>query len=55
MELRKIDFDDLGSLDCSGNGDFSAAADTMDDLAALVDEIGLENLQQQLGVNLSFY
>lgn len=53
IELKKVDIQDLGTLDCSKPGDFSLAADTMDDLALLVDEIGLENLQEQLEVDLS--
>jgi len=53
IELKKVDFQDLGTLDCSRPGDFSLAADTMDEIAVLVDEIGLESLQQQLGVDFS--
>ena len=43
----------MGDLDCSRPGDFSLAADTLDDVATLIDEVGLENLQKQLGVDLS--
>lgn len=53
VQLRKIDLVELGSLDCSRHGDLSAAADTMDDLATLVDEIGLENLEEQLGLDFN--
>ena len=52
-ELTKIGEVGLGDLDCSRPGDFSVAADTMDDVATLIDEVGLEQLQKQLGVDLS--
>ena len=35
-------------------GDFSVAAKTMEELATLIDEVGIEGLQKQLGVDLSF-
>jgi len=51
IKLRKIDLYDLGFLDCSE--DLSYAADALDDLANLVDEFGLESLQEDLGVDFS--
>ena len=51
--MTKIGEVGLGDLDCSRPGDFSVAADTMDDVATLIDEVGLEQLQKQLGVDLS--
>merc|ERR1712012_1517105 len=52
-ELTKIGEVGLGDLDCSRPGDFSLAADTLDDVATLIDEVGLEELQKRLGVDLN--
>jgi len=55
VQLRKMDLSNLismdGDMDCSSLGDFSTAADSLGDLASVVEEVGLENLQQQLGVD----
>merc|ERR1712241_445247 len=53
-QLNKIDNLGLGETDCSRPGDFSVAASTMEDLATIIDEVGIEQLQQQPGVDLSF-
>merc|ERR1712045_1109876 len=53
-QLNKIDNLGLGGMDCSRPGDFSVAANTMEDLATIIDEVGIEQLEQQLGVDLSF-
>ena len=55
-QLNKIDNFDLGlgELDCNRPGDVSVAAGTMEDLATIIDEVGIEQLQNQLGVDLSF-
>jgi len=53
-QLNKIEDLGLGDIDCDKQGDFSVAAKTMDDLAVLIDEVGIEDLQKQLGVDLSF-
>ena len=53
-ELNKIDNLGLGDLDCSTPGDFTKAATTLEEVATLVDEIGLASLQEQLGINLGF-
>jgi len=54
-ELNKIS-DDLGvgDLSCETPGDFTIAANTLEDVATLIDDIGLKSLQEQLGVDLSF-
>ena len=44
----------LGDLDCNTPGDLTKAANTLEEVATLIDEIGLESLQQQLGINLPF-
>ena len=53
-ELNKIGNLGLGELDCNHPGDFRVAADTLEGLATIIDEIGIESLQQQLGINLDF-
>lgn len=53
-ELTKLDTLDLGASDCSQHGDISAAAQTLDDLATLIEDVGLENLQEQLGADFAF-
>ena len=53
-ELNKIDNLGLGDLECGTPGDFSVAATTLEEVATLIDEIGLANLQEQLGINLPF-
>ena len=44
----------LGTLDCTRPGDFSAATATLDDLATIIEDVGIENLQRQLGIDLYF-
>merc|ERR1712142_25489 len=53
-QLNKIDDLGLGTTDCDRPGDFSIAASTMEDLATIIDEVDIEELQKQLGVDLSF-
>ena len=53
-ELNKIGDLGVGELNCNRPGDFTLAADTMDEVATLIEEVGLDNLQQQLGVDFSF-
>ena len=52
--MSKIDPQDLGTLDCSTPGDFSLAKATLKDLATIIDDVGIDSLQEQLGINLSF-
>ena len=40
-------------LDCSVK-DFESAAATMDDLADIIQEVGIDNLKNQLGLDLDF-
>ena len=53
-ELRKIK--DLGpiEIECNSSGDFSQAARRLEELANLIEDIGLDKLQEQLGIDLSF-
>jgi len=53
-ELNKIGSLDIGTLDCDRPGDFSVAAHTLEDLATIIEDVGVEALQEQLGINLSF-
>ena len=52
--MSKIDNLGLGDLDCNSPGDLTRAASTLEEVATLIDEVGLESLQQQLGINLPF-
>ena len=53
-ELNKIDNLGLDDLDCSTPGDLTKAATTLEEVATLIEEIGLDSLQDQLGINLPF-
>merc|ERR1712024_32173 len=53
-QLNKIDNLGLGETDCSRPGDFSVARKTLKDLASIIDDVGIEQLEEQLGVDLSF-
>merc|ERR1711892_1347249 len=43
---------DLGTLECNKAGNFQAAAETLDDLAKLIEDVGLENLCNQLDLDI---
>merc|ERR1712123_3938 len=43
---------DLGNLECNKAGNFQAAAETLDDLAKLIEDVGLENLCNQLDLDI---
>merc|ERR1712193_505297 len=48
--INKSNLVDVGSLDCNRPGDTTLAAQTLDDIADLVAEVGIEQLAKQLGV-----
>ena len=50
--INKLGDLDLGDLECNKAGSFKVAAETMDDLATLIEDIGLENLCNQLDLGL---
>ena len=52
-QIPQINDMNIGFLDCKAK-DFNSAADTMEDIAALVEEIGFDKLVNDLGINLSF-
>jgi len=53
-QLNKIDNLDVGTLDCTSPGNFSVAAQTLEDLSVIIEDVGIESLQEQLGINLDF-
>jgi len=52
-QLEKLEEVGLGQPDCV-NGDLSKAAEILEELAVLIEEAGIESLQEQLGADLSF-
>jgi len=47
--------DDLDlDLECSLVGDYNALAQTLDDLAVIIESVGVEELSKELGLNLDF-
>merc|ERR1712050_636238 len=49
------DLDDLDlDLECSLVGDYDALAQTLDDLAVIIESVGVETLSKELGINLEF-
>ena len=49
-QLEQMKDIDVGDLDCSDQ-DLISAAGSMEDLANIIQEVGLENLKRQLGVD----
>jgi len=50
-------FEDLDietSLECGSSGSYAALAKTLDDLAGIVEEVGIEKLSKELGIDLDF-
>lgn len=45
---------DLGYDSCSGRQDLASAADNMEDLANIIEDVGMDNLRKQLGFNVAF-
>merc|ERR1712115_416320 len=48
--LDSLDLD----LECSLVGDYNALAQTLDDLAVIIESVGVEKLSKELGINLDF-
>lgn len=42
-ELKKVGVLDLGTMDCDSLGNFSLDAQTMDDLADIIEDVGVES------------
>ena len=51
-------FEDLEDLDteleCGFSGSYSGLAQTLDDLAEIVESVGIEKLSKELGLDLDF-
>lgn len=54
-ELDKIQDLDLELFECNDARDLSKAASTLDNLADLIEEVGLEKLQETLGIDVNFF
>ena len=48
-QLQQMKDIDVGDLDCDAE-DLNSAAASMEDLANIIQEVGIENLKRQLGV-----
>jgi len=48
--VQNSDVNQLLSLDCNKPGDFSSVAQALNDIADLIDEVGIETLKQQIGL-----
>jgi len=51
--INKLGSLDLGTLECNKPGSFKVAASTLDDLATLVEDVGVEALCKQLDLGLN--
>ena len=49
-QLEQMKDIDVGDLDCSAT-DINGAASAMEDLANIIEEVGIETLKAQLGVD----
>merc|ERR1739838_882336 len=52
--INKLGDLDLGTLECDTPGSFKVAAITLDDLAGIIEDVGIEKLAEQLGLDLDF-
>merc|ERR1712123_252192 len=50
--INKLGNLDLGSLECNKAGSFKVAAETLDDVAQLIEDVGLQTLCNQLDMDL---
>merc|ERR1711892_27004 len=50
--INKLGNLDLGTLECNEAGSFKVAADTLDDVAQLIEDVGLQTLCNQLDLDL---
>jgi len=48
------DLDIESSLECGSSGSYAELAKTLDDLAVIVEEVGIEKLSMELGIDLDF-
>jgi len=52
--IQSMDSSDLGNVECNRPGDFSVVAQTLEDIADLIDEVGIDSLKGQLGLSELF-
>ena len=50
--INKIGNLDLGTLECNTPGSFKVAAETLDDVAKLIEDVGIKTLCNQLDRDL---
>merc|ERR1712106_1138988 len=50
--INKLGNLDLGTLECNKSGSFQVAAETLEDLAQLIEDVGLQTLCNQLDLDL---
>merc|ERR1712106_209521 len=50
--IDNSDVSDFMNLDCNNPGDLTTIAQSLEDIADLIDEVGLETLKDQIGINL---
>jgi len=49
--IDNSDVTEFVNLDCNNPGDFTTIAQSMEDIADLIDEVGIETLKEQLGIS----
>merc|ERR1712106_258135 len=49
--IDNSDVNDFVNLDCNNPGDFKSIAQSLEDIADLIDEVGLETLKEQIGIS----
>ena len=54
VNIQKLGSLDLITLDCNSSGSSHLVATALDDLAGLIDEVGMENLCKQLDLDCAF-
>ena len=52
--IEKVGDLDFFSLDCNSSGSSQLVAKALDDLAGLIEEVGMENLCKQLDLDCDF-
>jgi len=52
--IQSTDSSKLGNVECNRPGDFSVVAQTLEDIADLIDEVGIDSLKSQLGLSELF-
>ena len=53
VTINKLRDLDMVTLDCNTPGSSELVANTLEDLAGIIEDVGMENLCKQLGLNSS--